>query len=163
MMVAMDKPELLAAYEDEIDVEYSQWLVKDEGMAWLTNSAVPAPEPPLAAEELLRVGVDWICVGSNAQNHVARARLESWRGEPARQDGWELTEDFDFTATSGKLLLDTLTTGPASVTERLTLPSPGRYQARAYSWGRTEARRALAETFEVPDGTETYLIQFWGE
>ncbi|SNQ51833.1 conserved hypothetical protein [Frankia canadensis] len=158
----MDNPALLAAYEDEIDVEYSQFLVKDEGMAWLTDSNLAAPEPPLAADELLRTGVDWICVGSNAQDHTAHARLESWRGEPGRQDGWELTEDFDFTATSGRLLLDTLTTGPASVDERLTLPSPGRYRGRAYSRGRADARQALAETFDVPDGTETYLIQFWG-
>ncbi|MCK9921178.1 hypothetical protein MXD61_04540 [Frankia sp. AgPm24] len=159
----MDGLELLAAYEDEIDVEYSQFLVKDEGLAWRTDPNLADPEPPLSADELVRSGVDWICVGSNAQDHTAHARLEAWRGEPPRQDDWELTEDFAFTATSGRLFLDTVTTGPASLTERLALPAPGGYRGRAYSRGRAEARRALAETFEVPDGTEKYLFQFWQE
>ncbi len=162
-MAGMDSSELLATYEDEVDVEYSQFLVKDEGVAWHTDPTIAEPEPPAGADDLLKAGVDWICMGSNAQDHTARVCLESWSGEPARQDGWELTEDFAFTATSGKLYLDTVTTGPASATQGLTLPSPGRFQGRAYSRGRTEARQALGEAYDVPDGTEIYLIQFWGE
>ncbi len=158
--MAMAEAELLTVYEDKIEVEYSQFMVKDEGLAWVENPDVPSPEPPLGLDDLVTAGTDWICIGSGAQDHTASARLEAWSGEPQRQDGWELTEDFNFTCTTGRLFLDTLTMGPASVEDRLTLGSPGRYRGRAYSRGRWEARDASASD-EVPEGTEKHLIQFW--
>lgn len=155
----MDEPTLLTAYDDRVEVEYSQFRVQDEGSAWLGNDDVPSPEAP-DVDDLLTSGTDWINIGSGTQDHTASARLENWSGEPERQAGWELTKDFDFTCTTGRIFLNSLTMGPSSPGHRFILGSPGRYHGRAYSRGRQEAEDAF-ELGDVPEGTERYLIQFW--
>ncbi len=46
-MMPVAEIQLLAVYEDKIEVEYSRFMVKDEGLAWIGEPGVPGPQLPL--------------------------------------------------------------------------------------------------------------------
>jgi len=147
----------IAVLEEQVEIDYSQFHIKDEGYS---DGEMPVPDAP-GPGQLLAVGTDWVAVGSAVQYHLARVRIEAWDAEPDSQHSeWEVSDDFEFTCTTGRLALVTVAMGPVS-DETITVGPPGTYRGRAYSKGRDEAAGQFEDRDEVDEGTEQYLIQFW--
>ncbi|MDT3439318.1 MULTISPECIES: hypothetical protein [unclassified Pseudofrankia] len=154
----MANPAPQAVLDEKVDIEYRQFFVKDEG--FYEAEETPDLEGP-ADGEFLSTGADWIVIVSGAAYHVATARIEAWETAPSRQDdAWEISSDFQFTCTTGRLAVVTVTMGPASE-DGITIGPLGKYHGRAYSKGRDEAQGQFMDKYEIDDGTEQYLIQFW--
>lgn len=153
-------PSATITCRETVEVLYSHFYIQDTGGAWLDDASLPQPAPPEDGD-LVLAGPDWISILSGAQDHVAGIQLEVWEREPPPQPAdWEVSADFELTCSTGTVVPVAVMMGPSE--EEVTVGLPGVYHGRMYSRGRGLARDALLAADSIPDGTEEYVVQFWG-
>lgn len=145
-------PDLVAALEDTVVVEYGQFIVQEVSML---RSPLELPDP---------VG-DWVAVGgpgglllhSAATDHYPVVRLELWNDAPPTASGyWDHVLELTCEVQSA-VRLQSVTAAHSDHT--LPIPQPGAHHARVHAGNRDEAAELDEGTLE--SGIERWLIQLW--
>lgn len=156
MLSAVTTPgrEPVTAFDDTVDVEYSQFCLQD--MARMHT--------PLSLE--VPDGDDWLIVGgpggvlfhSAGSDHNPPIRLEFWAGRPGVPDSpWQATAETAFTTVGAEVRLWSVTAAMGEHT--LPLPGPGEYQVEAFVRVRPEGEEEFDD--ESEEEREQWLVRIW--
>lgn len=145
-------PNLVAALDDTVVVEYGQFIVQEVNML---RSPLALPDP---------IG-EWVAVGgpgglllhSAATDHYPTVRLELWDDTPPiTSDGWDHV--LELTCDLGSAVRLQSVTATFSV-HTLPIVRPGAHHARVHAGNQGEAAELDEGTLE--SGIERWLIQLW--
>ena len=146
-------PQLLAAVDDTVVVEFSQFVLQETPMSRLALELWPE-----SGDFGIAVGgPGGLLCKSSATDHYPDVRIELWSAAPPESDAeWEERADVTIQVT-GDVRLQSVT---AALSERvLRLPQPGEYKARVHVRGGRQARRLGEASFA--EHVERWLIQLW--
>jgi hypothetical protein len=145
-------PELLAAIDSTITVEYGQFVLQEVSMA---RNALTVGEP--SGDWLVVGGAGGLLLHSAGNDHDPTVRVELWDAEPPAAPGeWDrvVTVACDL---ADQVRLQSVTAAMAP--EVLTLAQPGPHHARVHEGGRAATAELDEGTFA--EGVERWLIQLW--
>jgi hypothetical protein len=156
--------------DDEIFVEYQQFLVLDVG-----SPDHPGDLPTPTDQQPVSAGPGGVLLLSAATDHYTAVRLEAWSAAPPAPPGpFDTVTVISLDLTSGRVHAVPMTAIQSPRT--LLAGPPGPYQLRACCQGRARARdavedyrariptdwtRAAADPEPFPRGVEHWLLQLW--